>query len=247
MFFRLLAAVFAVLCISAAPATKSLTVLAAISLRDVIAELTPAFESANGVKVDVVLGASGQLAMQAKNGAPGDVFISAARKQVDELVAAQVAEEASRVVIATNTLVLVAPADGLVKSFEDLRKARRIAIGEPKSVPAGQYALQTLAVLKLDVADKLVYGTNVKQVADYVARGEVDAGVVYATDASVSKLNVVATAPADSHDPIEYPAVVLTNAREPALANAYLAYLQTEPARAILAKHGFSPTTRPTE
>lgn len=232
---------------------KKLTVLAAISLRDVLQDVTPAFEKANDVKVEFVFGASGQLAAQAKAGPAGDLFISAAAKQVDELVAANVADGDSRTVVAGNTLVLVAPAGAKesITRFDDLGGVKRLAIGEPKSVPAGTYAMQTLAHLKLDteLKERLVYGANVRQVADYVARGEVEAGMVYATDAmAMDGVKVVAVAEVGWHEPIQYPAVVLKAAKEPTLAKQFVAMLRSDAGRAALAQRGFAPappTTQP--
>ena len=173
----------AAFCVGARPAApKTVTVLAAISLREVLTDVAPAFEKANDAKIEFVFGASGQLAAQAKAGSPGDLFISAAAKQVDELIAAGVADGSTRVIVARNTLVLVVStnAPSVIVNFEDLAKANRVAVGEPKSVPAGMYAGQVLKHLHLDtpLADKLVFGANVKQVADYVARGEADAGLI---------------------------------------------------------------------
>ena len=123
-------------------------------------------------------------------------------------------------------------------------RVKKIAIGQPKSVPAGQYAMQTLAKLKLDtaVAAKLVNGANVRQVLDYVQRGEVDAGFVYATDAQIAgaKVKVIATAPADSHDPIVYPAVVLAASKKQEAAKKFLDFLASPRAKAILRNRGFT-------
>ena len=144
--------------------------------------------------------------------------------------------------------MLIVPRDSNVPldSFESLGKGtiKRLAIGEPKTVPAGEYAVQVLKKLKLDdaLADKLVYGSNVRQVLDYVTRGEVTAGVVYATDAKQAgdKVKVVATAPEDSHEPIVYPAVLVKKSRNAAAARRFLDHLATDDARHILQQRGFT-------
>jgi molybdate transport system substrate-binding protein len=124
-----------------------------------------------------------------------------------------------------------------------------VAVGEPKTVPAGQHAAQVLRSLKLDEAMKgrLIYGANVRQVLEYVERGEVDAGIVYATDAREAgeRVRVVATAEAGAHEPIQYPAVVLADSPRRAGARAFLDYLAAEKAREIFARRGFTdPTAR---
>lgn len=248
MWFRAITLlVIAVLSLGArAVQQRTVTVLAAISLREVLTELKPAYEKQAGVTVDLVLGASGQLSAQVKNGAPADVLISASDRQVQELIEANLADRASRTVIATNGLVLVVSAkrESMVTRLDDLPdpRVRRIAIGEPRSVPAGAYAMQALEKLGLvsTLKEKLVYGANVKQAADYVARGEAEAGLVYASDAkAMPELRVVATVPTSAHDAIEYPGVVLRHAAEERLGRDFLAFLATSAAREALQRAGF--------
>src|SRR5688500_5853731 len=149
-------------------------VSAAISLKAALTEIAAAYQKETGEQVRFNFGASGQLMAQIKAGAPADLFISAAPKQVDDLVAANLADAKSRRTIAANALVLVAPADAASppKDFKDLADARqkRIAIGDPRTVPGGQYAMQTLTSLKLTDALKgrLIHAANVRQVLDYV-------------------------------------------------------------------------------
>jgi len=240
----------------------AVTVFAAVSLKDALAEIEKEYEAGGGDDVTFSFGASGQLAAQIAEGAPADLFISAAEKQVKELIVAKLADAASRAVVASNRLVLVAPRDHAnpVRSFSELSDARvkRIAIGQPRTVPAGEYATQALTKLKVIevVRDRLVYGANVRQVLDYVARGEVDAGVVYATDAATAgeDVKVVATAEQSLHDPIVYPAVLITKSKHREAAERFLKHLQTNAAQAILRRRGFTaalggaisaPSTRP--
>ena len=254
---RFLTTAAALLCLpflGAAEIKPKLNVLAAISLRESMAEIAASFEHDHDVDVEFVFGASGQLAAQIENGAPADVFLSASNEHVDRLVTAKLADGQTRQVIATNTLVLVVPASATtpaVTRFEDLGGAsvKHLAIGEPKTVPAGAYAMQTLDHLSLSsaVRDRLLFGTNVRQVADYVSRGEAEAGIVYATDAmAVKELKVVASADESWHKPIQYGGVVLTHATDAKLAAAFLDAVESDAGKTMLIAHGFgTPTTQP--
>lgn len=239
--------VLSLLC--AAPAIgEPVRVAAAISLKEVMSEVGAAFKAEGRGEVEFTFGASGQLQAQIEYGAPLDAFISASHAQVDPLAEAKLADVATRRVVAGNRLVLIVPAGaksppGRLADLSDPR-VRRVAVGEPKTVPAGQYAKQALAAAKLDDAFKgrLVYGANVRQVLDYVERGEVDAGIVYATDARESgeRVRVVETIDSAAHDPIEYPAVVLSRSRRREAAEAFLDYLGTDKARDLLTRRGFT-------
>ena len=232
-------------------------VAAAISLKEAMTEVAAAFKADGLGEVEFTFGSSGQLQAQIEYGAPLDAFVSAAHGQVNPLVEAKLADIATRRVVAGNRLVLIVPAGAKSPPgrFADLSdpRVRRVAVGEPKTVPAGQYAKQALAATKLDDALKgrLVYGANVRQVLDYVERGEVDAGIVYATDARESgdRVRVVETVDSKTHDPIEYPAVVLSRSRRRKGAEAFLDYLRTDKARDHLTRRGFTTPTpgRPRE
>lgn len=244
---RLLAAVL-VLIAPAFARADAIRVAAAISLKDAITEVAKAYEATTGDHVELAFGSSGQLMSQIRSGAEIDLFLSAAVEQVDALAKDGLVDLATRRDVVGNTLVLVVPAEANAapSSFADLASAtvQKIAVGEPKTVPAGQYARQALASLKLDaaIAAKLVYGTNVRQVLNYVERGEVSAGLVYATDARQSggKVRIVAVAPADSHAPIVYPGVVLANAKHAAAAERFLASLIAADAQKTFATYGFT-------
>jgi molybdate transport system substrate-binding protein len=250
-FLRLLSASALLLSLTMTPASAdTIRVGVAVSLKEAMTDIVAAYEKRTGDKVELSFGSSGQIMAQIKGGAAIDAFISAADKQVDELARQGLVDPATRRVIAGNTLVLIVPRDSTtaVDTFESLATAaiKRVAIGEPKTVPAGEYAAQVLKKLKLSDAlkDKLVYGANVRQVLDYVARGEVTAGIVYATDAkqAAEKVKVVATAPKDSHEPIAYPAVLVEKSRNTAAAGRFLDLLGSEEARLLLERRGF---TRP--
>lgn len=248
----ILAAVCSLMTVGSALA-ETITVSTAVSLKEAMEAVAPAFEKSSGEKVQFTFGSSGQLAAQIQNGAPVDVFISAANKQVDDLSKANLLDDATRRVIAGNTLVLIAPSNSAVRidSFSQLTSSeniKRIAVGEPKSVPAGLYAAQTLEHFKLadSLKDKLVFGTNVRQVLSYVERGEVDCGFVYATDAAAAgeKVKVLATAPAESHEPIVYPAAVVRQSKNGDVAKAFLDFLLTDEAQTTLRAKGFAAPPR---
>jgi molybdate transport system substrate-binding protein len=226
----------------------TINVAAAISLKPALEEIAKAYETATDQRVELAFGSSGQLMTQIKAGAPIDLFIAAAEKQVDELIDAKLADRSSRRVVAGNTLVLIAPRDAPdpPSSIESIGEAnvKRLAVGEPKTVPAGQYAEQVIHKLNLaeKLKDKVVYGANVRQVLDYVVRGEASAGFVYATDAKDAgdKVRVAATADSSTHDPIVYPAVVIKASSNQDTAKKFLDYLASEKSQAILKSHGFA-------
>lgn len=231
-------------------------VSAAMSLKDALTDVARVYKADGRGEVEFTFGSSGHLEAQIEFGAAADVFVSAAHKQVDELVKAGCADGATRRVIAGNSLVLVGPAvkKTSLAGLKNLGDAsvRRLSIGEPKTVPAGQYAMQVLSEMKLAeaLAGRLVYGANVRQVLDYVERGEVDAGIVYATDARESgdRVRVIESADPRTHDPIEYLAVVSSNSDRQRAAREFIDYLASEKSREILTRRGFTiPARRPRE
>jgi molybdate transport system substrate-binding protein len=237
----------------AAQQSDSITVSAAISLKDALDELGPIFQiqqhrqnGGSGTAVTYNYGGSGTLARQIEQGAPVDVFFSAAEKQMDELAAQGLIVADTRHDLVGNALVLIAPAQAATPhSFQDLTNpaVKALALGETSTVPAGMYARQTLEHLGLFAAleKKVVYAKDVRAVLTYVETGNADAGLVYQTDANTStKVRVVAVAPADSHDPILYPAAVLRNSKNKPAAHAFLEFLQGPDARAVFQKYGFT-------
>jgi molybdate transport system substrate-binding protein len=240
------------LCVATGARAETLTVSAAISLKESLEQVGHDYQARTGDEVRFNFDASGKLEQQIKQGAPVDGFVSAGDQEVDDLTKTGQADPASRRVVVTNALVLIVPAAATAgpTSFADLATTTgKVAAGDPRSVPAGHYARQTLDRLKLTdaVAHRLVLGQNVRQVLTYVERGEVSAGLVYATDAKQAgdKVRVVATADPATHDPIEYPAVVIAHSAHAAAARKFLDYLATPPARAVLTAHGFGvPTTK---
>ncbi|HSE06766.1 MAG TPA: molybdate ABC transporter substrate-binding protein [Methylomirabilota bacterium] len=233
-----------------AAAGQSITVSAAISMKDAVTEVGRGFAAARpGVTVLHNWGSSGELQKQIEAGAPVDVFISAAQLQMDELEKRGLVVPATRRVFARNVLTVIKPGDSRVDIAKaaDLADPRltRIVVGNPKTVPAGQYAEESLRALGLwdRVRAKLIFAENVRQALDYVARGEVDAGFVYSTDAAVRGRAVrEAFRPAeDTYRPIVYPAAVVAATREPALARAFVERLVSREGQLILARFGFQP------
>jgi len=230
-----------------AEAPKEIIVSAASSLKDSFIEIGKLYENRTGVKVNFNFGASGILQKQIESGAPVDVFASAGEKQMDELGSKRLIVEESRRDFARNILVLVAPIDlkSHLSSFNDLDspEVKRIAVGSPKTVPAGQYAQQLLTNMMLwnKIQSKLVFAENVRQVLDYVARGEVDAGIVYASDIQIAqdKVITVARSPENLHDPILYPIAVIKESRNHDAAMGFVRLVLIPEGQSILSKYGF--------
>ena len=224
-----------------------LTVSAAASLKEALGEIMPLYSKVkSNVAIRNNFGSSGNLQQQIINGAPVDVFISAASKQMDELQKKDLIVADTRRDLLSNRLVLIVPADkGNAKELKDLTNAsiERIAIGDPRSVPVGQYAEQALTKSELlqDVQSKFVLGNNVRQVLQFVESGNAQAGIVYATDAKTStKVKVVQVIDAKLHKPIVYPIAVLQKSSNQSSAKSYLEFLSSEPAKTIFEKYGFS-------
>jgi molybdate transport system substrate-binding protein len=223
-----------------------LTISAAASLTNAFGELGRAFEAETpGVSVRLNLGASGVLLQQLAQGAPVDVFASADQETMDRAAKRFLIDEATRIDFATNAVVLVEPAVGGsgLGSLQDLDRprVRRIAIGKPLTVPAGRYARDLLerADLLPRLEPKLIQADSVRQVLDYVARGEVEAGFVYRTDAAVMKNKVRIVIEAATDPPVSYPVAVVAASRAKEAAGRFVAFLASPAARRILERHGF--------
>ena len=233
---------------SAAQGTQAqITVAAAISMKDVLEALEKKFSERPGApKVVFNFGASGILQRQIEEGAPIDVFISAAPAQMNALEKKGLLLPGTRRDIAGNRLVLVVPAgSSAVKRVEDLKKpeVRTIAIGETRSVPAGQYAAEALRNLGLfdELQSKFVYAQDVRAVLTYVYGKDADAGFVYETDAkSTGKVAIAAPLPAASYPRVVYPAAVIRGSQYAASAQAFLEFLVSPDARAIFEQYGFT-------
>jgi molybdate transport system substrate-binding protein len=223
-----------------------LTVSAAASLSNAFRELGPVFEGQNaGTKVVFNFAASDALLAQIAKGAPADVFAAADQESMDRADAQKLLASGSRRNFASNSLVLIVPADGalILASLADLQKSevKRVTLGTPSGVPAGRYAKGALDAAKLwaAVEPKAVYAQNVRQSLDYVARGEVEAGFVYATDAAtrMDKVRVAFTVPTGTT--ISYPAAAIAGSPNSDPARRFVDFLITPAAQTVLARHGF--------
>jgi molybdate transport system substrate-binding protein len=234
-------------CRHAKAANSDLTVSAAISLKDALDEAKGIYiKDHPGVAIAVNYGASGTLQLQIEQGAPVDIFFSAAPKQMDALESKGLLLAGTRKDVLQNEVVLIVPKDSKlgITSFKDLTRAdvKQVALGEPVSVPAGQYAKETLTSLGIydAVNAKAVLGKDVRQVLTYVETGNVDAGIVYATDAiSSDKVTVAATAPPKSHALVIYPAAVIMATKNPDAAKEFLQFIEGPRGTAVFEKYGF--------
>lgn len=223
-----------------------ITILAAASLTDVCEELEAAYKEENGNTVlKFSFGGSGTLKTQIEEGAPADIFISAAAKQMDELKEQDLMIDESIVDLVENKVVLIVPegnpAD--IKNFEDAAKADIVGIGEPESVPAGQYAREIFTNLGIwdTIEKKANFGSDVRTVLSWVENGAVDCGVVYATDANMSKnTEIVCEAEENTHNPVIYPAGVIERSKKIEEAQAFMKFLQSKKAAEIFEKYGFT-------
>ncbi len=244
-----LAACTAVLAFSAWSSSAhaaDLVVSAASSLTNAFKELGSAFEQQNpGTKVITNFAASDILMQQIINGAPSDVFASADQTAMDKAVSAKAVRPETRKNFAVNQIVMIVPTDSTLAlhSMQDLTQpaVKRVAYGNPASVPVGRYTQAALekAGLWQAVSAKGVLAQNVRQGLDYVARGEVEAGFVFATDAAImpDKVKVAAHIPSDS--PVSYPIALTTGTHQEALASKFIDFALSPAGQAILARYGF--------
>jgi molybdate transport system substrate-binding protein len=233
---------------SSAEPAKEITVSAAISLKNAFEEIGKIVEEKHpGTKVRFNLGASGDLARQIEAGAPVDVFASAAQKEMDDIDQKGLITSGARTNFAGNSVVLVKPGMSQIRmeSFEDLRKAevKKIVIANPKSVPAGRYAEEVLKYFNLReaVKDKLVFAEHVRQALDYVARNEVDAAMVYLTDAMIrpTEVRIITKAPDKSHQPILYPIAIVKGSKNQSVAKEFITLVLSTEGKNLLRKYGF--------
>lgn len=224
----------------------TLTISVAASLEGTIEPVEAAYKAEHpGVAFRNNFGSSGTLAREIENGAPVDAFLSAAEGPMNDLDKQNLLAAGSRLDVLQNSLVLIAPRNSQLSSFSQLTgtSVKLIALGDPASVPAGQYGKAVLDALALydKIKPKIVLGKDVRQVLTYVQTGNADAGLVYATDAKATNLvRIVATAPANTHKPIVYPAAVLAASRHSAAARGFIQFLTSPQASAIFTQHGFT-------
>lgn len=227
---------------------EEIYILAAASMTDAIQEIGANYEKEHkNIKLVYNFGSSGTLQTQIEQGAPADVFISAAQKQMNVLDQKDLLDKSTRKDLVENKIVLIVPKESNLKidSFSDLAsdKVTKIALGEPKAVPVGQYSEEIFSNLNIldNVKSKAVYASDVRQVLSWVETGEVDCGLVYATDAAISdKVKVLFEAPSDTHKPIIYPVAMLKASSHQEEAKDFINYLTNNESKTILEKYGFT-------
>ena len=235
---------------TAAQAGESTEILvAAASLKNAYEdELIPMFrEQYPGVTVKGTYDSSGKLQTQIEEGLEADVFMSAAAKQMTALDGEGMIESDTITSLLENKIVLIVPTGSSagIEKFEDIEKAETIALGDPASVPAGQYAEEALTSLGIwdKIQDKVSFGTNVTEVLNQVAASSADAGIVYATDAAsmADKVEVVAEAPEGSlAKKVIYPVAVVKNTAHPEEAKNFVEFLKTDEAMKVFEEYGFT-------
>jgi molybdate transport system substrate-binding protein len=227
----------------------TILVAAAASLKNAYEdELIPMFEEQNpGVTVEGTYDSSGKLQAQIEEGLEADVFMSAATKQMTDLDDEGLIDSDTIVDLLENKIVLIVPAgsDSSITSFEDIAAADSIALGDPESVPVGQYSEEALTNLGIwdEIQDKVSFGTNVTEVLNQVAAASADAGIVYATDAASmpDDVTVVAEAPEGSLEtPVIYPVAVVKNSANADAAKAFVDFLGSDEAIAVFESYGFT-------
>ncbi|MGG3883788.1 molybdate ABC transporter substrate-binding protein [Brevibacillus panacihumi] len=231
----------------AANESVELMVLAAASLTDALNSLKSSYEESHpGVKLTYSFGSSGKLAQQIEQSAPADLFLSASQADMNKLDEKQLILPETRVDFSGNSLVLVTAKENgaAITSFEELTDSslQHIAVGAPESVPAGRYTKEVLDNLKLwdSLSDRLVFGSDVRQVLTFVEAGNAEVGVVYSSDAATSeKVKVLAEAKEDLHKPIVYPGAVVRDSAHADAAKQFLSYLTSEEGKKALQEYGF--------
>lgn len=226
---------------------STLLITAAASLQKPLQEIAPLYEKAgNNRKTNYNFASSGSLQQQIEQGAPADIFISASNKQIEALQQKKLLLDGTRQSLLTNRLALITPKSSTLKltDFSQLTRPeiKRISVGEPRSVPAGQYAAEVFKKMGIldQIESKFVFGGNVKSVLASVETGDADAGVVYITDAKDSdKVFISAIANDQLHSPIVYPIAILKSSKAVEASKQYIEFLQSKPAREIFEKYDF--------
>lgn len=223
-----------------------ITISAATSMQNALEEIKVLYQQKHPqAKIVFNFGSSGSLQHQIEQGAAVDLFISAAPQQMNHLAAKKLLLSKTRHDLVKNTIVLIVPEkNNSIDSFADLadKSVEKIALGEPTTVPAGQYAQEILTSLDLidQVKPKAIYGTDVRQVFNYVATGNTDAGIVYRTEALDNKqVKIVDIAPENSYSPIVYPVAIIKESNNIQAAKQVLQFLLSTEAQAIFQRNGF--------
>lgn len=228
---------------STAGAGEEVVVFAAASLADALREIGSAFEARTGHRVVLSFGGSNDLARQIRAGAPAEVFVSASAERMDEVERAGLVASGQRVDLLSNRLVVVVPVSAAAgpTSAEGLTSVRRLALGDPEAVPAGIYARRWLESRGLweRLRERVVPTLDVRAALAAVESGNADAGIVYRTDAAISKrVRVTLEVPEGEAPRIVYPGALLATARGPA-ARAFFDHLRSPEARGVFERLGF--------
>ena len=225
---------------------KEIYVLAAASLTDVLTELANNYKQETSTEIIFSFASSGALQAQIEASAPADIFFSAAQKQMNALEEKGLIDSETRKDLLENKVVLISPKNSNlnIKSFIDITNAnvKKLGLGEPKSVPVGQYSEEILSNLSiLDIAkEKAVYGSDVR-VLDWVETAEVDCGIVYSTDAKIAKnINIIAEAPEGTHKKVIYPISIIKYSQNKEEAKKFIDYISTDKSKEIFKNYGFT-------
>ena len=222
-----------------------LNISAAASLKEAMADIQTEFKKVNpNVTLTVNFGASGSLQQQIEQGAPCDIFISAGQSQMKALDEKSLLLENTKKDLVKNDLVLVGPKDTTVTSLSDLTsdKIKKIAVGEPKSVPAGKYADEVFTKLGIKdaVASKLVFAKDVKEVLAWTTSGNTEVSFVYKSDAlSSNSAKIIEIVAEDKHSPITYPIGIIKASKNPDVSKAFEDFLFTDTCKKIFEKYGY--------
>jgi molybdate transport system substrate-binding protein len=237
---------WSVLGVRNAVADEELIVSAAASLSNAFEEVGKRFESTHaGVKVVFNFAASGALLQQIDKGAPVDVLASADQKTMDQAEEKKLIVAGTRRNFAGNGLVLIVPRGAKlpIKGVKDLslKEVTKVSLGNPESVPVGRYTQEALTSEGAweALSPKFIYGNSVRQVLDYVSRGEVDAGFVYSSDAVIAKDKVEVIAQVEKHKPILYPIAVIEGSKNKEWAQRFVAFATSAESQQILLRYGF--------
>jgi molybdate transport system substrate-binding protein len=245
--FLLLCCLLAMLSSGRISEASEITVSVALSLKAPFEEIGRSFEkNYPGSKVNFNAAASGVLQRQIEGGAQADAFASASPKEINALETEGLLIKGTRADFAGNSMVMITPSRSRlqIRSFDDLLKkeVKRVAIGNPGTVPAGKYSEEVLRHFGVwdAIKDKLVFAENVRQVLDYTSRDEVDAGLLFQTDArNRTDVVIVTEAPSDSHKPVIYVIVGIRGSRNEQIMREFIAFVTSEEGRRILQKYGF--------
>lgn len=244
MLIQVTSCLFALLLITAPALAGEITIFAAASLKDVVNELADLFAKKNpGVKIVRNYGASGTLAKQIESGAPADIFICANEEWMAYLKQRRLISPAPVETFTFNTLVFAGSTAKKVTGMHDLASLSRIAIGSPKSVPAGEYATEAIrkAGLEARLTGKLVFAKDVRESMMYAERGEVDGAFVYRTDALLGKrAKILFTVPQQLYPRVAYPMAVTASGARNSEAAAFFKYLKERDAKSVLGRFGFN-------